>query len=80
MKKALEVLTAVAPLVGMVIVGLLVWCALSRGIDGAVFGSGSAIIGGLGGYALKGFAATYRSKSRCVKLEGGGAKRHKTGH
>jgi len=35
------------------LVALLVWAALSKGIDGAVFMTGLAIVGGLGGYEIK---------------------------
>lgn len=41
----------------MVVVGLLVWAALCRGIDGAIFMSGLAIVGGLGGYEVKAVVA-----------------------
>lgn len=37
----------------MVIVGVLAWLAISKGIDGAVFMSAGVIIGGLGGYEVK---------------------------
>lgn len=35
------------------LVALLVWYAMSKGIDGAVLMSGLALIGGLGGYQVK---------------------------
>lgn len=40
---------------GMLVIGLLLWYALVHGIDGAIFGVGATIIGGLGGFHLKGY-------------------------
>lgn len=48
-----EIIKAGSVPFAMTVVGLLVWYALSKGIDGSVLMSGLAIIGGLGGYGLK---------------------------
>lgn len=48
-----EIIKALTVPFAMVVIALLVWAALSQGIDGAVFMTGLAIVGGLGGYEIK---------------------------
>jgi len=51
----------------MVVVGFLVWAALSKGIDGAVFMTGLAIVGGLGGYEVKALVAKIKKNGTTPK-------------
>ena len=48
-----EIIKAASIPYAMTIIGLLVWAALSKGIDGSVLMSGLAIVGGLGGFYVK---------------------------
>ncbi|MBA7581445.1 hypothetical protein ES708_23348 [subsurface metagenome] len=52
-----EIIKALTVPFAILVVGLLVWAALSQGIDGAVFMTGLAIVGGLGGYEIKALVA-----------------------
>ncbi|MBA7563527.1 hypothetical protein ES708_05186 [subsurface metagenome] len=58
-----DIIRASSVLVAMVVVGALAWRALSMGIDGALFMSSVAVVGGLGGYEVKTLVAKKKSKS-----------------
>lgn len=57
-----ELIKAASVPLAMIIVGVLVALALAKGVNGAVFMSGAAIIGGLGGYEIKNYL-NYRKKN-----------------
>ncbi len=46
--------TIILPALAIVVLGLLCAFALSKGINGALFASIAALIGGLAGYSVKG--------------------------
>ncbi|MBA7579223.1 hypothetical protein ES708_21092 [subsurface metagenome] len=48
-----EIIKAASVPLAMIVAGILVWGAMLNGIDGAVFMTGLAIVGGLGGYEVK---------------------------
>ena len=52
-----EIIKALTVPFAMAVVAFLAWTALSKGIDGAVFMTGLAIVGGLGGYEIKALVA-----------------------
>lgn len=52
-----------APLLAMVVIGLLEAFAIHRGINGTLFSISVAAIGGLGGYTLRGLKAEEHKKS-----------------
>jgi len=58
-----DIIRASSAVVAMVVIGLLAWQALSMGIDGALFMSSVAVIGGLGGYEVKALVEKKKSKS-----------------
>jgi len=62
-----ELIKALTVPFAMVVVGLLVWAALSKGIDGAVFMTGLAIVGGLGGYEVKALVAKIKKNGTTPK-------------
>jgi hypothetical protein len=81
MKETIEIVTkALSVPLAMLIVGLLVWYALSKGMDGAIAGSGFTVIGGLGGFYLKGFLLRLKSGTKCLKFNSSGTKSHKKPH
>jgi len=47
----------------IIVVGLLAWQAMSLGINGAIFMSALAVIGGLGDYRIKTEIDRHKSKS-----------------
>lgn len=57
-----EIIKAASVPLAMIIVGALAAIALAKGIDGAVFMTGAAIIGGLGGYEIKNYL-DYRKRN-----------------
>ncbi|MBA7585447.1 hypothetical protein ES708_27426 [subsurface metagenome] len=57
-----EIIKAASVPLAMVIVGVLVWGAMVNGINGAVFMTGLAIVGGLGGYEVKNLYDKVKSK------------------
>lgn len=52
----------ITPIVAIIVLGLLSAFALSKGINGVLFGSIAAIIGGLAGYTAKGILGKPKSK------------------
>ncbi len=62
-----EIIKALTVPFAILVVGLLVWAALSRGIDGAVFMTGIAIVGGLGGYEVKALVAKLKKNGTTPK-------------
>ncbi len=48
-----DIIKAASIPLAMIIVGFLAWSAITRGIDGTIFMSAVAVIGGLGGYEVK---------------------------
>ena len=62
-----EIIKALTVPFAILVVGLLVWAALSKGIDGAVFMTGLAIVGGLGGYEVKALVAKIKKNGTTPK-------------
>ncbi|MBA7573109.1 hypothetical protein ES708_14904 [subsurface metagenome] len=60
---AVDIIKAVSIPFAMAVVGALAWKALSMGINGAIFMTAVAIIGGLGGYEVKTLIEKARSKT-----------------
>ena len=50
---AADIIKAVSVPFAMAVIGVLAWKALSMGINGALFMTVVAVIGGLGGYEVK---------------------------
>ncbi len=48
--------TIILPTLAIIVLGLLSAYALSKGINGALFASIAAIIGGLAGYSIRGIS------------------------
>ncbi len=65
-----EIIKACSIPLAMVIVGLLAWHAISNGIDGAIFMTAVAVIGGLGGFEVKSVIAKKASKTSVEKSGG----------
>ena len=57
-----DIIRASSAVVAMAIIGLLMWRALSMGIDGALFMSSVAVVGGLAGYEVKALVDKKKSK------------------
>ncbi|MBA7563001.1 hypothetical protein ES708_04654 [subsurface metagenome] len=57
-----DIIRASSVVVAMAIIGLLMWRALSMGIDGALFMSSVAVVGGLAGYEVKALVDKKKSK------------------
>lgn len=60
---AADIIRASSAVVAMVVIGLLVWHALSMGVDGALLMSAVTVIGGLGGYEVKAVVEKKKSKT-----------------
>lgn len=58
-----DIIRASSTVVAMAVIGLLAWRALSMGIDGALFMTSVAVIGGLGGYEVKALVEKKKSKT-----------------
>ncbi|MBA7583630.1 hypothetical protein ES708_25577 [subsurface metagenome] len=58
-----DIIRASSAVVAMVVIGLLVWRALSLGMDGALFMSSVAVVGGLAGYEVKALVVKKKSKT-----------------
>lgn len=55
-------LKIILPLVAIIVLGALSAFALAQGVNGALFASIAAIIGGLAGYSVKGLINTRKPK------------------
>ncbi|MBA7656320.1 hypothetical protein ES703_64244 [subsurface metagenome] len=60
---ATEIIKAASIPLAMVIVGVLAWSAITTGINGVVFMTAVAVIGGLGGYEVKTLVEKVKSKT-----------------
>ena len=60
---AVEIIKAASIPLAMVIVGFLAWSAITRGIDGVIFMTAVAVVGGLGGYEVKTLVEKVKSKT-----------------
>ncbi|MBA7583551.1 hypothetical protein ES708_25496 [subsurface metagenome] len=58
-----DIIRASSAVVAMAVIGLLMWRALSMGIDGALFMSSVAVVGGLAGYEVKALVGKKKSKT-----------------
>ena len=57
-----DIIRASSAVVAMAVIGLLMWRALTLGIDGALFMSSVAVVGGLAGYEVKALVDKKKSK------------------
>lgn len=65
-----EIIRASSAVIAMLVIGLLAWHALSMGLDGAVFMSSVAVIGGLGGYEIKALVEKKKAATVAKELKG----------
>ncbi len=65
-----DIIRASSVVVAMVIIGVLAWRAVTMGLDGAVFMSSVAIIGGLGGYEIKTLVEKKKAATIAKELKG----------
>jgi hypothetical protein len=62
MDKVARIIRALTPIAAILTIGALEGIALSRDMDGALFGLAVAAISGLGGYELKAVLSNRRQK------------------
>jgi len=65
-----DIIRASSAVVAMVVIGALAWHAASMGMNGAVFMSSVAVIGGLGGYEIKALVEKKKAATIAKELKG----------
>jgi len=61
---ATDIIKACSAPLAMVVAGGLGWYALSQGVDGALFATVIAVVGGLGGYEVKSVVESRKAKTQ----------------